>query len=103
MKTIHFAYLVILFTYDCHDTKICFRAKMYLFQHTYCSYREFPEHKSGPARPDEMAAAIIKPVSGSCVRRDSTEDLMHIPGPITEAAILKTLASRFEAKIYQVL
>jgi hypothetical protein len=53
-------------------------------------------------------APAMKPVSSSIswdqsrAAKSTVEDLTHLPGPITEAAIIKVLASRFEAKNYQV-
>jgi hypothetical protein len=55
-----------------------------------------------------MAAAGSKPVCGlrppqqNGGKAEDKEDHMQIPGPITEAAIVKTLAARFQAQKYQV-
>jgi hypothetical protein len=65
--------------------------------------------ESSPALPaSKMAAAGSKPVCGLTPQQnggkaEEREDLMQIPGPITEAAIVKTLAARFQAQKYQVI
>ena len=53
-------------------------------------------------QPELDYACAAKMAAGIKPMVEDREDLMQIPGPITEAAILKTLASRFQAKKYQV-
>ncbi len=65
--------------------------------------------ESSPALPaSKMAAAGSKPVCAFTPllnggKAEEREDLMQITGPITEAAIVKTLAARFHAQNYQVI